>query len=226
MAEPILVLGESGTGKTTSMRNLDPESTVYFNISGKSMPLPQWKQDYNKENSNYVTFDSTDPKKIATNIQKMLSSINKNKESVECVIIDDLQYMMAFEFFNRALEGGWDKFNEIGKNFADVLIKPRSLRDDLFVVFMSHIEDVGGQFDTKQKMKTIGKMVDEKLTPEGLFTVVLVTGYDSEEENSSNGYYFQTNGEGIAKSPMEMFDEQRVPNDLNSVINRIKEYNG
>jgi len=166
MSELILVEGDSGVGKTTAMRNLDPNSTFYINVSGKPLPLPGWKGDYSpqievnnksdiqridEENGNYA---STDTSSAICSIMKYIDS---QREDIDQVIIDDFQYMSAFEFFERASEKGWDKFNEIGQHIFEVLNTGRELRTDLKVAILTHTQETGGEFDKNISMKTIGK---------------------------------------------------------------------
>jgi len=155
MSESILVEGESGTGKTTAMRNMNPDETVYINVSGKPMPLPAWKKKWNpdekiSEGGNYAEADK------AKQICGIMQMVSKKRDDITNIVIDDFQYMSAFEFFSRVDEKGWDKFNEIGRNIFDVFNTSRNLRDDLKVIIMTHTQEVGGEFDKKLRMKTIG----------------------------------------------------------------------
>jgi len=133
---------------------------------------------------------------------------------------------MGFEYFDKADEKGFDKFTSIGKNGAMPLIKAIDLRDDLKVFVLTHAEEISENFKPKRKIKTIGKLVDNSLTMEGLFTIVLFTDTSRNDDGTIN-YRFQTNNDGTctAKSPEGMFDEY-IENDLGLVAKSVDEYYG
>lgn len=198
MGIPVLVLGESGSGKSTSLRNFDKEEVGIFNVAGK--PLPFRKKLNKVDNATYGT------------ILKVLQ-----KPGLKKYVIDDSQYLMAFESFDHAKETGYGKFTNMAlnfKNLIDFVIK--NTPDDVIVYFLHHTE-VGE--NGKLKAKTLGKMLDNQLTVEGLFSIVLLCSVEGSE------HFFITNSDGSnpAKSPMEMF-EMKIPNDLKAVDDAIREY--
>lgn len=198
MGIPVLILGESGSGKSASLRNFDPESVGIFNVAGK--PLPFRKKMKVVNNATYQS------------IYKSLS-----RGGLKTYVIDDSQYLLAFEFFNRAKEKGYDKFTDIAVNFRNLIqFVITQTPPDCIVYFLHHVEPAK---DGTLKAKTIGQMLDEKLTVEGLFSIVLLCMAKKE------GHYFVTQSEGIstAKSPMEMF-EPEIDNDLAAVDAAIREY--
>lgn len=212
MANVVLIIGESGTGKSSSLRNLPSEETYIINILDKPLPFKGWKKKYiQKEGGNYFATD------YSPNIIRAIENINKNRPDIGYIIIDDFQYSMANEFMRRALEKGYGKFAEIGKIGFDIIQALLHCRTDLdcFVLSHSHIGD-----DGIHKCKTIGKMLDDKITLEGLFTVVfhslIVDGH----------YKFLTKNDGVhvAKSPMGMFEEKLIDNDLKEISKIIAEY--
>lgn len=225
MAIPILIIGESGSGKSTSARNLNPETTFYINVANKSLPFKGWKTKYpklSKDNPKGRLSTVSTP----TGIIKAMDYVNKDRPEIKTLIVDDWQYMSAFEYFDRADEKGYEKFTEIGKWLAQVAKKPIELRDDLFIFFFTHAEESQDRRGTrKTKAKTIGKMVDEKLTLEGLFSIVLYTKVKRDEEGKLK-YVFETvnDGSNTCKSPMGMFESEEIDNDLQDVIEAIKEY--
>ena len=198
MGIPVLILGPSGSGKSASLRNFEPEEVGIFNVANK--PLPFRKKLPTANNATYGM--------IARSLKK------KNKKTY---VIDDSQYLMANEFFDRAKETGYQKFTDIGLHFRNLLQTViQQTPEDVIVYFLHHTdEDMSGRL----KAKTIGKMLDEKLTVEGLFSIVLLTVAEGTE------HYFITNSDGssIAKSPMEMFD-LKIDNDLRMVDQTIREY--
>ena len=226
MAQSVLVIADSGTGKSTAIRDLNPDETFIINIANKPLPFKGWKSSYkqiNKENpKGNLTITST-----AQGIVKAMKHVNDKLGHIKTIIVDDWQYMSSFEYFDRAHEKGYDKFTQIASNLAMVAKLPKDLRDDLTVIFLTHSEettDLNG--NRKVKAKTIGKMIDNTLTLEGLFSIVLF-GKVIKHEDGNLEYVFetQTNGENTCKSPMGMFDSITIPNDLQYVKERILEYN-
>lgn len=216
MAEIVGIFGQSGTGKSSSIRNLDPKETFIIScIYNKRLSFKGSKTLYNKENKNY--FESNNYKEIC----KILEYI-ATQEHIKNVIIDDATYIMVDEFMSRAAEKGYDKFTDLAIHFKKVIDTAQTLPDDKIVFIMGHtdIDEL-----ENYKVKTVGKLVDGTWSMTGLFTILLM----SHTETSSDGasYYFVTNKMGpyTSKSPMGMFDQLLIDNDLNYVIQKIKEYN-
>jgi len=225
MANSILIIGESGSGKSTSARHLNSEETFWINVANKSLPFKGWKLKYpkfSKENPEGRLSTASDPNSII----KAMDYINEKRPEIKNLIIDDWQYMSAFEFFDRADEKGYDKFTDIGKWLARVAKKPITLRDDLTIFFFTHSEENQDKKGVKKtKAKTIGRMVDEKLTLEGLFSIVLYAKVKRNEEGNLK-YVFETvnDGSNTCKSPMAMFETDDIENDLQLVKSAIIEY--
>jgi len=211
MSIATMVLGESGTGKSTSMRNLSPQRTLLIQSIRKPLPFksPTWKPfDRASRSGNIVVTD---------NSAEIISAMRASKRPI--VIIDDFQYVLANEFMRRSDEKGYDKFTEIGRRAWDILTAAAELAEHRRVYIMAHtVSDESGH----TKLKTIGKMLDEKITPEGMFSIVLRTHV------TDGRYYFSTrnNGHDTVKSPLGMFDEQFIENDLAAVDAAICEYYG
>ena len=205
MGMPVLILGESGSGKSTSLRNFPPEKVAVLNVASKPLPFKNKLMVRNGVDYNSIN-----------------SSLQKN--AMKAYVIDDVQYLMSFEFFDHARETGYQKFTNLGKNFYDMMMNIRNCTsEDTIVYLLGHVEQVA---DGRQKMKTIGKMLDEKLTIEGLCTIVLWC--KSELENKTVTYKFvtQTDGMTTAKSPMDMFGDLEIDNDLYLVDKTIREFYG
>jgi|32_taG_2_1085360.scaffolds.fasta_scaffold01372_15 hypothetical protein len=223
MSTLVGIVGQSGTGKSTSIETLNPKETVIINVSNKPLPFKGWKSNYTQgklsEGANYISTD------VAATIVQALKYISDNRPEIKYVIIDDLQYLMSFEFMAKAKEKGFEKFTDIGKNTFDVLNASRQLRDDLIIFAIYHEESTSENFNPKRKIKTIGKLLDDKITLEGLFTIVFFTEVKIEEDQKPH-YYFVTQTDGVttAKSPRGMFDELLIPNDLSFVSTKINEY--
>ena len=224
MAHSILVIADSGTGKSTSIRNLNSQETFIINIANKPLPFKGWKKDYtmiSKDNpKGNMTATST-----AAGIIKAIKHVNDKMPHITNLVIDDWQYMSSFEYFDRATEKGYDKFTQIAANLAQVAKMPKDLRDDLYLFFLTHSEeatDINGH--RKVKAKTIGKMIDNTLTLEGLFSIVLFGRVIKEEDKLVYGFDTQNNGENTCKSPMGMFEEFFIDNDLQFVKDCIIQY--
>lgn len=224
----IAIVGKSGSGKSTSygsipelgIKGLNPKTTVLINVGGKDLPFRGWTKVYNghpKDGGNYI--ESSDADVIA----KSIKNISDNMKNVTDIIIDDAQYIMAFEFMRRAKEAGFGKFADLGVNISKVLEAARNTRKDLKVYFLWHPEE---DKDTGFKMMTVGKMVNDYLTLEGLFSVILYTNVSKGADNKIQ-YQFVTNNDGKypAKSPVGMFSETYIPNDLGYVSQLIDNYN-
>ena len=198
MALPVLILGESGTGKSASLRNFKAEEIKVINVEGKPLPFK----------NKFETFSSDNYVKILKDIQACSKPV---------IVIDDAQYLMANEFMRRATERGYDKFTEIAQNFWNLVNKIKELKKDQIVYFLAHIErDQNGN----EKIKTIGKLLDEKITVEGMFTIVLKT-------NVTDGVYTfltQNSGHDTVKSPIGMFKTFAIDNDLKYVDDKIRNY--
>jgi len=212
MSISTLILGTSGSGKSTSMRNLSPADTLLIQVVRK--PLPFKSKDWRPFDKDTCPTGNV----IVTDHWESITKLAaKTKRKV--IVIDDFQYVLANEFMRRSEEKGFEKFTDIGRHAWEVMTAMNNLPDDVRVYVLSHSqEDDNG----RTKMKTIGKMLDEKITPEGLFTIVLRAG------TSDGQYYFATrnNGSDTTKAPIDLFDTDRVDNDLAAVDLAICDYYG
>ena len=224
----LCIYGESGTGKSTSLRNLNPETTFIISTTGKPLPFRAWKKKY-------IPFSiDKDTKKLSGNyyvssnsekIIKMLKIINTKMPHITVVVIDDMQYILSYEFVDRATEVGYTKFSEIAQHLMEILRYAEQMREDCTMCFLTHSENVGTEIDPKYVIKTVGKLLSEKVTLEGLFTYMFCTKVE-EGEDGKMQYKLITNNDGkcLAKTPMGMFEELEIDNDLNEILKAIKEY--
>jgi len=207
MSELIIVIGESGTGKSTSLRNLKAGETIVINVGGKKMPFRGGDKKFGKN-----ILHTTNSGKICSWLEKI-----KAKKEIKNIVIDDFQYIASFELLSRANEKGYDKFTQIAHNVFMPLKEATSLRDDQKTIILMHSEtDENG----RTRAKTVGKMISNILNLESLATVVLYT------EINDDGYFFRTqnNKNNTGKSPLGMFPEPLIENDLVEVIKKIDEY--
>lgn len=203
MATPVLILGHSGTGKSTSMRNFGDKDIAVVSVNGKRLPF--------RNRFEYV-LNSDDYSKI-------LAFMKEKASKVKTIVVDDSQYLMANEFMRRTKETGFQKYTEIGRNFWGLIKAVEKLPEDVTVYFLHHPETGD---DGVQKAKTIGKLLDDKITVEGMFTIVLRTMVVDKEYLFST----QTDGTDPCKTPMGMFSANYIPNDLKLVDDTIREYYG
>ena len=217
MGIPVLIAGESGTGKTYSIKNLDPEKVGIFLCEKSRLPFRKQFPTYKVRNMKKI---GDDKKEVILRQSVVIQTILQNPKK-KIYVIDDSQYIMANEFFDRANENGYQKFVDIGANFRNLVhMVNDELPDDVIVYFLHHPET--DQNTGRIKAKTIGKMLDEKLTLEGCFDIVLFARTDGE----THWFETQSDGTNTAKSPEEMFTEKKIPNDLALVDSAIREYYG
>lgn len=204
MGTVVFILGRTGTGKSYSMRDFDPEKIGVINVQGKILPF--------RNGAKFLTADTDDPTQI-------LQALEVMAKSRKTIVIDDFQYLMGNEFMRRAFERGYDKFTEIARHAWDVVDKVRTLPNDVIVYILCHTDT-----DTEgiERLKTIGKLLDEKIFLEGMSTIVLKT-------NVSDGQYTfltQNNGKDTVKSPAGMFPSYAIENNLKYVDEKIRNYYG
>lgn len=226
-AETIAIVGESGTGKSTSLRNLNPEETFIISTTGKPLPFRGWKKKYapikvsaDGISGNYFTSSKWDQ------IMKILQIVDKKMPHIKQVIVDDFQYVLSYEFVDRATEVGYTKFTELAQHAMEILRYAEKMRDDCKMIFLTHSENVGDAMNPKYVIKTVGKLLAEKVTLEGLFTYIFFTRV-SEGTDGRMEYKLLTNSDGtcVAKTSLGMFEEMEIDNDLNEIIKVIDEYN-
>ena len=222
MSNLIAVVGPSGSGKSTSLETLNPKETVLVNVAAKPLPFKGWKSKYVEgvsSGGNYAAFSD------AKSICQLITYVDKSRPEIKQIILDDIGYNMTFQALEKATEKGYDKFSIIAKDMFNILNTARTAREDLSVVCIFHdeVEDMGN--GKRRKIRTIGKMLDNTLTVEGLFTVVLYSEVTINNLNKTPSYNFitQTDGQTTAKSPRGMFN-QSIPNDMNDVLKAVNEY--
>ena len=225
MAQEILIIGESGSGKSTSLENLNPEETFIINVAKKPMPFRGWKKNYRKLSKENVHGNYIESDNHATIVQTM-KHIKDSMPKIKTVVVDDFQYLMANEYMRRANERGFDKFTDIGLHAWEVANAGKNLREDMTFVMIGHAEQsMDLQGNRRLKFKTVGKLVDNVITLEGMFTVVLFTSVGIDPEgNTSYTFITQSDGTTTAKSPRGMFEELNIPNDIKDVIAKVNEY--
>lgn len=202
MGIAVLILGESGSGKTYSLKHMDPEKVGVFSVRKGTLPFPEGKNFKVAKHAEYGL------------IYKVLRT-----PTLKTYVVDDSQYLMVNEYFRKANDSGYQKYTSIGKNFSDLLeFIAYQVPDDVVVYFLHHTQTTS---DGRIKAKTVGQMLDNYLTLEGCVDICLL----AQTDGSSHYFLTQSDGSNTAKSPEGMF-ELKIPNDLNAVNEAIRAYYG
>lgn len=213
MALPVLIIGRPGSGKTYSLKNFAPSEVGIISVEKGRLPfrseLKVAKVPRFENRADINTYAQANSAKYAW-IERAIE-----KSNVKSIAIDDSQYLLVNEMFDRSGERGYEKFTDIAKNFRDLVHAVNDLEDENKIVYFLHHSET--DTDGREKVKTIGKMLDEKLSVEGLFDIVLFC--------QDHKFITQANGQSTAKSPEGMFDLE-IPNDLKAVDMAIREYYG
>lgn len=212
MSKALLILGDSGSGKTASLMNLEPSTTLLIQSEKKDLPFrPKGWGAFSKENLQGSINVNNDYQSIKA---AMGGAVKAGKK---VIIIDDANYLMMGEEFRRVKETGFGKFSEMALHFLDLIQFSKSLPDDVIVVVMAHSQTSP---EGKVSIKTTGKMLDEKVIVEGLFTMVLMCRV----REGKHFFETKTNGNTPSKMPMGMFDSSEIENDLKMVTETINDY--
>jgi hypothetical protein len=214
------IVGFTGTGKSTSVKHLNPKETYIINVAKKELPFKGAEKLYNAENKNYKEVDD------ANEITRLLRTISDKAPHIKNIVIEDSNYIMGFNMIAKATEVGYTKFTLMAKDMVELFREARKLRDDLTTFYFTHPETIedGGEI-IGYKIKTAGKLIDNQIVLEGLLTVCLYTHVDESKDGTAN-YSFITNRfkKYPAKSPDGMFDETKIPNNLQLVVDKVNEY--
>lgn len=215
MANVICIAGESGAGKTTSMRNLNPAETLYIDCDKKGLSWKGWRSQYNAENKNYLKTD------IPSVVMQYLQYADKHEQGkrFKTVVVDTLNGIMVADEMRRCKEKGFDKWQDLAQSIYDLVDYALVMRDDLTVIFVAHTQtdrDDNGYLFTR--IKTSGRKLD-KITLESKFTTVLIA------KCVDDNYVFETQANNsTAKSPMGLFETREIPNDIAEVIKALNEF--
>lgn len=215
MSKLIAVMGESGAGKTTSMRNLDPKTTMYIDCDKKGLSWKGWREQYNKENKNYIVSDDSDY------VLKVVQQVSNSPEfqHIKVIIIDTINGLMVADEMRRMKEKGYDKWQDMAASVYNLVDKALTFRDDLTIIFTAHTqtdrEDSGYMFT---HIKTSGRKLD-KIVLESKFPVVLLA------KVMDGAYKFETKADSsTVKVPMGAIEDQYIDNDITKVIDALKDY--
>lgn len=216
MSKVICIMGESGSGKTTAMRNLPPDKTIYIDCDGKGLSWKGWRSQYNKENKNYIVSDEPDP------VLGSLVFINKDPKykHIKYVVVDTLNGIMIGDEMRRVKEKGYDKWADLAQSVFDIVNNSNKYRDDLTIIFLAHSQtdrDDNGYLFTR--IKTSGRKLD-KICLESKLTTVLLA-----KAKGDGKYVLETHSNNsTAKTPLGAFETDEIENDVMLVIKALEEY--
>ena len=226
MSNFAIILGDTGCGKSTSIKSLNPKETVIINVLGKRLPFKGSNSMYNAENKNLFVMSDYN------SVLSMLDAINKNAPHVKNVVLDDAIYVMRTEFFDRSKERGYDKYNELADHFRKIIAKCSSLRNDLNVFMLLHVENVESDGSlVGYKSASVGKLLDKMYNPLESVSVTLFAQpkYDEKGVPTYGFYTHKMRVGGVelpCKTPEGMFEDDFIPNDLQYVVDKMNEYYG
>lgn len=224
MANICLILGKSGTGKSSSIKSLNPEETIIFNILKKKLPFKGSSNLYNAEKRNLFNLDSYNE------IIQYLEGINTKVPTCKNIIIDDATYIMRKEYFKSAKISGYNKFIDMASHFQSIIQTAENMREDINLFIIMHCEEIiSDNTIIGYKPSTVGKLIDSSYNPIEVVPMLLFanTKYD-ENKKPIFGFHTQKCLEGLieipAKSPEGMFEEDYIPNDLQYVVDKMNEF--
>lgn len=228
MSQIIALCGFSNCGKSTSLKYLDPSETFIISCTNKQLQIPGFRKKYpkvkvddGKLQGNWLVSNSY------TQIEKIMNVVSKTRPEVRTVVIDDANYLLSNETFQQALNKGYEKFSVMAKNYYDLIQSCQQLRDDLTVVFISHIENFGTDLEPSYRMWVTGKMLINQINLDGLFSyIIYAERYLDENENDEVKYRFRTrtNGNDTCRSVAGCFEEKYIEPNMQLVIDTITKF--
>lgn len=224
MANVCLIMGKSGSGKSTSIKTLDPKTTVIFNVLKKRLPFKGSNKLYNEENKNLFNLDEY------SQIINYLQGIDKGADYIKTIVIDDMSYVMRKEYFRTAKQTGFNKYTDMAAHFQSIIQTAENMRDDLNIFFVMHCEEViSDNVIVGYKPSTVGKLIDNSYNPIEVVPMLLFASvkYDENKQPIYGFYthrYMEGNVEIPAKTPADMFEKDFIPNDLGKVTEIMNEY--
>ena len=227
MSNIICLAGLSNSGKSTSLKYLEPESTFIVSCTNKQLQIPGFRKKYKKVTTNegklvgnwYINNNYD-------NIKKMLNIVSKTRPEVKVMVLDDANYLLSNETFQNALTKGYEKFTILAKNYYDLIEYCMNLRDDLTVVFVTHIENFGTDIDPEYRMWTTGKMLTNAINLDGLFSYIIYSERYVSDTDDEVKYRFKTRTDGndTCRSVSGCFEDKYIEPDMKYVIDTINKF--
>lgn len=227
MANLICLAGLSNSGKSTSLRTLDPKSTFIISCTNKQLQIPGFRKKYPKVEvkegklvGNWLVSNNY------AQIEKILKAINKTRPDIKVIILDDINYLLSNETFENAQTKGYEKFTILAKNYYDLLTECQLLNDNLTVVVVSHIENFGTDLDPQFRLWTTGKMLTNQINLDGMFSYIIYSERYIDDDDDEVHYRFKTRTDGndTCRSVAGCFTEKYVEPDMKAIIDRINTF--
>lgn len=227
MSNLIALAGPSNSGKSTSLKYLSPEETFIISCTSKQLQIPGFRNKYfkasiveGKLSGNWLI--SNDYAKI----EKVLKYISKNRPEIKVICLDDCNYLLSNETFQNAMTKGYEKFTILAKNYYDLIQTCQNLREDLTIVFISHIENCGTELDPDYRLWTTGKMLTNAINLDGLFSYIIYAERYIPDGEDEVGYRFKTRTDGndTCRSVAGCFEDKYIEPNMKMVIDRINEF--
>lgn len=227
MANLIVLAGFSNSGKSTSLKYLDPNETFIVSCTNKQLQIPGFRKKYKKV--------AIEDKKLVGNwlvsnsyekINKILDIVDRTRPDIKIIVIDDINYCLSGEIMDNALVKGYEKFTMQAKNYYDLITNAGELRDDLTVVFISHIINDGTDIDPQYKLYSSGKMLDKTVNIDGLFSYIIYSERYIDEASGEVGYRFKTRTDGndTCRSVAGCFAEKYIEPNMKTIIDTINKF--
>ena len=227
MANLICLAGLSNSGKSTSLRTLDPKSTFIISCTNKQLQIPGFRKKYpkveikdNKLTGNWLVSSNY------SQIEKILKAVSKTRPDIKVIILDDINYLLSNETFENAQTKGYEKFTILAKNYYDLLTDCQLLNDNLTVVVISHIENFGTDVEPQFRLWTTGKMLTNQINLDGMFSYIIYSERYIDDNDDEVHYRFKTRTDGndTCRSVAGCFSEKYVEPDMKAIIDRINEF--
>ena len=227
MSSIICLAGLSNSGKSTSLKYLNPESTFIISCTNKQLQIPGFRKKYStisiqegKILGNWYVSNNY------SQIEKVMSAVSKNRPEITTIVLDDVNYLLSNETFATALTKGYEKFSVMAKNYYDLIQFCQDLRDDLNIVFITHIENCGTEIDPVYRMWTTGKMLTSQINLDGLFSYIIYSERYIDDVDNEVHYRFKTRTDGndTCRSVEGCFEDKYVEPNMKMILDRINEF--
>lgn len=227
MSNVISLAGLSNSGKSTSLKYLNPEETFIISCTNKQLQIPGFRKKYSKVSvedgkliGNWLVSNSY------SQIEKIMKAVSKTRPEIKVICLDDANYLLSNETFQNAMVKGYEKFTVLAKNYYDLIQTCQELRDDLTVVFISHIENVGTEIDPEYRLWTTGKMLTNSINLDGLFSYIIYSERYISDGDDEVKYRFKTRTDGndTCRSVAGCFEDKYIDPNMQLVIDTINKF--
>ena len=227
MSNVICLAGLSNSGKSTSLKYLDPKETFIISCTSKQLQIPGFRKKYiktkvedGKLTGNWLVSNKYDQ------IEKVMKNISKTRPSCKVIVLDDCNYLLSNETFQNAMVKGYEKFTTLAKNYYDLIQTCQELRDDITVVFISHIENIGTEIDPEYRLWTTGKMLTNAINLDGLFSYIIYAEryVDDKDDNVRYRFKVHTDGNDTCRSVAGCFEDKYIEPNMKLVIDTINQF--